>query len=324
MLRKLFSFVFLVLALATAQAQPQAPVFPAKPVRLIVPFPPGGGTDILSRLLANKLTEVSKWTVVPDNRAGAGGTIGIAEAVRAAPTGYDMVMGQKDNMVVAPWLYKNLSYDPTKDLVAVAHVAYTPVVIVTSINSRFKTLGDVVTAARAAPDSITYGSPGNGTTIHLAGEIFKTAANIKMRHVPYKGSNPALMDVLAGNVDLMVSSLPSAMAQIKAGKLRPLAVTSARRSTSLPDVPTVAELGYKDFDVSTWYGLFMPAGTPKEIVATVNAEVNKLLALPDVAAAIHAQGAETQNMTAEQFSTLLKTDYQKWRGIVQASGATIE
>lgn len=324
MLRKLFSFVFLVLALAAAQAQPQAPVFPAKPVRLIVPFPPGGGTDILSRLLANKLTEVSKWTVVPDNRAGAGGTIGIAEAVRAAPTGYDMVMGQKDNMVVAPWLYKNLSYDPTKDLVAVAHVAYTPVVIVTSINSRFKTLGDVVTAARAAPDSITYGSPGNGTTIHLAGEIFKTAANIKMRHVPYKGSNPALMDVLAGNVDLMVSSLPSAMAQIKAGKLRPLAVTSARRSTSLPDVPTVAELGYKDFDVSTWYGLFMPAGTPKEIVATVNAEVNKLLALSDVAAAIHAQGAETQNMTAEQFSTLLKTDYQKWRGIVQASGATIE
>jgi len=319
-LRKFFSFMALALALCAAQAQP----YPAKPVRLIVPFPPGGGTDILSRLVANKLTEVSKWTVVPDNRAGAGGTIGIAEAVRAAPTGYDMVMGQKDNMVVAPWLYKNLSYDPTKDLVAVAHVAYTPVVIVTSTNSRFKTLADVVAAAKAAPDAVTYGSPGNGTTIHLAGEIFKTAANIKMRHVPYKGSNPALMDVLAGNVDLMVSSLPSAMAQIKAGKLRPLAVTSARRSTSLPEVPTVAELGYKDFDVSTWYGLFMPAGTPKDIVATVHAEVNKLLATPEMKAAIQAQGAETQNMTAEQFSNLLKTDYQKWKGIVQASGATIE
>jgi tripartite-type tricarboxylate transporter receptor subunit TctC len=321
MIRKLLTFVALGLAFAAAA---HAQTYPAKPIRLIVPFPPGGGTDILSRLVANKLTETSKWTVVADNRAGAGGTIGIAEAVRSAPTGYDMVMGQKDNMVVAPWLYKSLSYDPTKDLTAVAHVAYTPVVIVTRTESKFKTLADVVNAARAAPDSITYGSPGNGTTIHLAGEIFKTAANIKMRHVPYKGSSAAMMDVLAGNVDLMVSSLPSAMAQIKSGKLRPLAVTSLRRSSSLPDVPSVAELGYKDFDVSTWYGLFMPAGTPKEIVTTVNAEVNKLLATPEMKAAIIAQGAEPQSMTPDQFGTLLKTDYQKWRGIVQASGATIE
>ena len=327
MLRKILSLALLALAVGSASgvyAQPAAAAYPAKPIRMIVPFPPGGGTDILSRLVANKLTEVSKWTVIPDNRGGAGGTLGIAEAARAAPTGYEMVMGQKDNLVVAPWLYKNLSYDPTKDLVAVAHVAFTPVVIVTSASSRFKTLADVVAAAKAEPDKITFGSPGNGTTIHLAGEIFNAAANIKLRHIPYKGSNPAMMDVLAGNVDLMVSSLPSAMGQIKAGKLRVLAVTSARRSTSLPDVPTVAELGYKDFDVSTWYGLFMPAGTPKAIVATVNAEVNKLLATADMNAAIHAQGAELQNMTPEQFSTLLKTDYQKWKGIVQASGATIE
>ncbi|MFC6283124.1 MULTISPECIES: Bug family tripartite tricarboxylate transporter substrate binding protein [Polaromonas] len=324
MFRKILPLAFLALAVTGAQAQSPAPAYPSKPIRLIVPFPPGGGTDILSRLVANKLTEVSKWNVVPDNRAGAGGTIGIVEAVRAAPTGYDMVMGQKDNLVVAPWLYKKLSYDPTKDLVAVAHVAYTPVVIVTGVQSRFKTLADVVTAAKAAPDTITYGSPGNGTTIHLAGEIFNSAANIKLRHVPYKGSNPAMMDVLAGNVDLMVSSLPSAISQIKSGKLRPLAVTSARRSTSMPDIPTVAELGFKDFDVSTWYGLFMPAGTPKEIVTTVNAEVNKLLATADMKAAVHAQGAEVQNMSPEQFSTLLKTDYQKWKGIVQASGATIE
>ncbi|MGR4867631.1 Bug family tripartite tricarboxylate transporter substrate binding protein [Variovorax sp. LARHSF232] len=314
----------LAFPLTAVHAQNAAAAYPAKPIRLIVPFPPGGGTDILSRLVATKLTEVAKWTVVPDNRAGAGGTIGIAEAVRAAPTGYDMVMGQKDNMVVAPWLYKNLSYEPTKDLTAVAHVAYTPVVIVTRTDSRFKTLKDVVDAARAEPDAITYGSPGNGTTIHLAGEIFKSAANIKIRHVPYKGSNAAMMDVLAGNVDLMVSSLPSAMAQIKAGKLRPLAVTSAKRSTTLPEIPTVAELGYKDFDVSTWYGLFMPAATPREIVIKVNAEVNRLLATPEMKDAIHAQGAEPQAMTPDQFGALLKTDYQKWKGIVQASGATIE
>ena len=329
MLKKIISvvsFACVALTCGAVGAQTAAPVsgYPAKPIRLIVPFPPGGGTDILSRLVAAKLTEVSKWTVVADNRAGAGGTIGVAEAAKAAPTGYEMVMGQKDNMVVAPWLYKGLTYDPTKDLVAVAHVAYTPVVIVANTNSRFKTLADVVAAAKAAPDTITYGSPGNGTTIHLAGEIFQGAANIKIRHIPYKGSNPALLDVLAGNIDLMVSSLPSAMGQIKAGKLRVLAVTSAKRSTSLPDTPTVAELGYKDFDVSTWYGLFMPAGTPKEIVSAVNREVNKLLATPEMQSAIQAQGAETQNMTTEQFSTLLKTDYAKWKGIVQASGATIE
>jgi len=182
----------------------------------------------------------------------------------------------------------------------------------------------VVTAARAAPDTITFGSPGNGTTIHLAGEIFKGAAGINIRHVPYKGSNPAMMDVLAGNVDLMVSSLPSAIGQLKSGKLRALAVTSAKRSSTAPEIPTVAELGYKDFDVSTWYGLFLPAATPKEIVATVHNEVDKLLAMPDMVAAVQAQGAEIQRMTADQFGALVKSDYQKWKGIVEASGAKIE
>ena len=310
-------------AFGTASAQPVAP-YPSKPIRLIVPFPPGGGTDILSRLVANKLTEVAHWSVVPDNKAGAGGTIGITEAVKAAPSGYDMVMGQKDNLVVGPWLYGNLPWDPTRDLVAVAHVAYTPVVIATAANSRFKTLADVVNAARTAPDTITYGSPGNGTTIHLAGNLFEKAANIQIRHIPYKGSNPALMDALAGNVDLLVSSLPSAIAQIKAGKLRALAVTSITRSSSIPDVPTVAESGYKDFDVATWYGLFMPAGTPAAIVNTVNTKVNELLATADVKAAILAQGAEPQAMKPEAFANLLKTDYAKWKGIVQASGAKIE
>ncbi|CAN7269780.1 tripartite tricarboxylate transporter substrate binding protein [Pseudorhodoferax sp. LjRoot39] len=322
MFRRTFCSALAAGALAPGLSFAQA--YPSKPIRLIVPFPPGGGTDILSRLVAAKLTEVTKWTVVAENRAGAGGTVGIGEAVRGAPTGYDMVMGQKDNLVVGPWLYKNLPWDPTRDLVAVSHIAYTPVVIVTSSTSRFKTLGDVVAAARNAPDTITYGSPGNGTTIHLAGEIFKTAAGINIRHVPYKGSNPAMMDVLAGNVDLMVSSLPSAIGQLKSGKLRALAVTSAKRSSTAPEIPTVAELGYKDFDVSTWYGLFLPAATPKEIVATVHNEVDKLLAMPDMVAAVQAQGAEVQRMTAEQFSALVRSDYQKWKGIVEASGAKIE
>ncbi|WP_440109262.1 Bug family tripartite tricarboxylate transporter substrate binding protein [Acidovorax sp. BL-A-41-H1] len=329
MIRQLLTFTTLALAVGlTAQAQTAAPAaagaYPNKPVRLIVPFPPGGGTDILSRLVATRLTESAKWSVVADNKAGAGGTIGITEAVKAAPTGYDLVMGQKDNLVIGPWLYKNLPWDPTKDLTAVAHVAYTPVIIATSATSKYKTLADVIAAAKASPGTVTYGSPGNGTSIHLAGDLFEKAAGIKLSHIPYKGSSPALMDALAGNVDLLVSSVPSAMAQIKSGKLRPLAVTSAKRSSSLPDVPTVAESGYKDFDVSTWYGVFAPAGTPAAVVTTVNAEINKLLATADMKAAIQAQGAEPEAMSPAQFSTLLKADYVKWKGIVEASGAKIE
>ena len=321
--RHILSLAALTCALGAPAVQAQG-AYPSKPIRMIVPFPPGGGTDILARLVSSKLTEVNKWTVVADNKPGAGGTIGITEAVKAAPTGYDLVMGQKDNLVIGPWLYKNLPWDPTKDLTAVAHVAYTPVVIATSASSRFKTLADVVAAAKAAPGTITYGSPGNGTSIHLAGDLFEKAAGVKLSHVPYKGSNPALMDALAGNVDLLVSSLPSAMGQIKAGKLHPLAVTSAKRSSSLPDVPTVAESGFKGFDVSTWYGVFAPAGTPAAVVKTLNTEVNKLLAMAEVKAAINAQGAEPQAMTPEQFSTLLKTEYRQWKGIVEASGAKIE
>jgi tripartite-type tricarboxylate transporter receptor subunit TctC len=327
MMKKIFSFLLLVsctLGLTTAQAQTPTAAYPSKPIRLIVPFPPGGGTDILSRLVATKLTEQLKWTVIADNRAGAGGTIGISEAVKAAPTGYELVMGQKDNLVIGPWLYKNLPWDPTRDLVAVAHIAYTPVVIATSANSKFKTLADVVLAARAAPGKVSYGSPGNGTSIHLAGELFEKAANIELSHVPYKGSNPAMMDALAGNIDLLVSSVPSAMAQIKSGKLRPLAVTSAKRSSSMPEVPTVAESGFKDFDVSTWYGLLAPAGTPAQVVSFLNAEVNKLLASQELREAIHAQGAEPEAMTPAKFSNLLKTDYAKWKGIVEASGAKID
>ena len=327
MFRRQFSLAAMALVLgSTAMAQSPAPAaaYPTKPIRLIVPFPPGGGTDILARLVASKLSEQQPWTVVADNKGGAGGTIGITEAVKAAPTGYDIVMGQKDNLVIAPWLYKNLPWDPTKDLVAVAHVAYTPVIIATASNSRFKNLADVIAAARTAPGTITYGSPGNGTSIHLAADLFEKAAGIKLSHIPYKGSNPALLDALAGNVDLLVSSLPSAMGQIKAGKLRPLAVTSAKRSSSLPDVPSIAESGYKDFDVSTWYGLFAPAGTPASVVASLNAQVNKLLDTPEMKAAIQTQGAEPQAMSSAQFGAQLKTEYVQWKGIVEASGAKID
>ena len=320
MLKKLAPLLALGLIATAAHAQ----TYPEKPIRMVIPFPPGGGTDILGRLMAQKLTESNKWTIVPDNKAGAGGTLGITEAAKGKPDGYDMVMGQKDNLVVGPWMYKSLPWNPVKDFTAVAHVAWSPVIIATSANSKYKTLADVVAAAKAAPDTITYGSPGNGTTIHLAGDQFEKAAGIKMRHVPYKGSNPALMDALAGNVDLLVSSVPSAMAQVKAGKLRPLAVTSAKRSTSLPDVPTVAESGFKGFDMSTWYGLLMPAGTPVAVVTQMNGAVNKLLATPEMQKAIQDQGAEPLAMTPEAFTQQLQRDYQGMEKIVRDAGVKIE
>ena len=320
MIRTLAPFLAIGLLAGAAHAQ----TYPDKPIRMVIPFPPGGGTDILGRLVAQKLTEANKWTIVPDNKAGAGGTLGITEAAKGKPDGYDMVMGQKDNLVVGPWIYKNLTWNPVKDFTPVAHVAWSPVIIATSATSKYKTLADVVAAAKAAPDTITYGSPGNGTTIHLAGDQFEKAAGIKMRHIPYKGSNPALMDALAGNVDLLVSSVPSAMAQVKAGKLRPLAVTSAKRSTSLPDVPTVAESGYKGFDMSTWYGLLMPAGTPAPVARQMNAAVNKLLATPELQKAIHEQGAEPLSMTPEAFAEQLRRDYQGMEKIVRDAGVKLE
>lgn len=275
-------------------------------------------------MIANKLTEATKWTIVPENKAGAGGTIGITEAAKAPATGYEMVMGQKDNLILGPYLYKNLPWNPTKDLTPVAHIAYTPVIIATSVNSPYKSIADVVAAAKASPAKITYGSPGNGTSIHIAGHMFEKAAGVQLTHVPYKGSNPALMDAIAGNVDLLVSSIPSAIAQIKAGKLRPLAVTSAKRSTSLPDVPTMQEQGMKGFDVSTWYGLFMPAGTPADITAKMNAEVNKLLAKPETQEAILAQGAEPKAMSIAEFDKMYRSDFANSKAVVEASGATIQ
>ena len=316
---------FATLAIASASISfAQAADYPNRPIRMVIPFPPGGGTDVLSRLVAQKLTDSKQWNIVPDNRGGAGGTLGITEAVRAKPDGYEMVMGQKDNLAVGPWLYKGLTWNPTKDLVAVSHVAYAPVLIATSAKSPYKTLADVVAAAKAKPDGVTYGSPGSGTTIHLAGDLFQKAAKVQIRHVPYKGSSPAIMDALSGNIDLIVSSIPSAMGQIKSGALRPLAVTSAKRSSSLPDVPTVAESGYPGFDVSTWYGVFMPAKADKAAVKTMHEAVNAVLAQPETKKAIQEQGAEPLAMSQAEFSALMAKDYKAWEKIVHDAGLKLE
>ena len=317
-----FTTALLLGAASVTPATAQAQSYPDKPIRLIIPFTPGGGTDNLSRLVGNKLAEKNKWTVVMENKAGASGTIGITEAVKAAPTGYEIVMGQADNLAVAPLLNKAVTYDPLKDLQPVAHVADVPIILLTSSNKPYKTLADLIAAAKAAPGSITFASAGAGTVSHLMGELFASTAKIDIRHVPYKGSAPALADLLGGHIDLMTSSVSSAVGQIKSGKARGLAVSSAKRSSVLPDVPTVAESGYPGFDVATWYGLYAPAGVPQPIITTLNTEVNKIL--PELREAINGQGGELRIIGPQAFGDLLKSDVEKWRGVIKEANITLE
>ena len=293
--------------------------YPDQPIRIIVPFTPGGGTDFLSRTTAAKLSETTKWNVVAENRAGAGGTVGIAAAARANPTGYEIVMGQVDNLVIAPSLYKNLSYDSLKDFAPIGIVGEAPLVVVARKDGPFKTLKDLIDAAKKAPETVNYGSPGAGTITHLAAELLQQKAGIKMVHVPYKGSGPAMTDLLGGQVPVIFTSIPSSAPQIKAGSAIPLAVTSPTRSPALPDVPTIAELGYPDFDVRVWYGLLAPAKTPEPIIKTINTELNKILALQDIKDALAAQGATAMPTTPEEFSETIKRDIQKWQPVIKAA-----
>lgn len=293
--------------------------YPQQPIRVIVPFTPGGGTDFLSRTVAAKLSETAKWNVVAENRAGAGGTVGISAAARGRPDGYELVMGQTDNLAVAPSLYSKLSYDPVNDFAPIGVVGESPLIVVAGKDSPYKTLDELIAAAKKAPGTIPYGSPGAGTSTHLAAELLQQKAGIKLVHVPYKGSGPAMTDLLGGQVPVIFTSIPSSAPQIKTQSVIPLAVTSAKRSPAMPDVPTVAELGYPDFDVRVWYGLLAPAGTPAPIVQQVNTELNKILALPDIQNALAVQGATAMPTTPEQFAALIKQDLAKWKPVIEAA-----
>lgn len=294
--------------------------YPDKPIRLVIPFPPGGGTDFLGRVVAKGLGSGKGWNVVPENRAGAGGTVGLASVARAQPDGYELVLAQIDNMVIAPEVYKQINYDSTKDFAPVGLVGETPLVIVTRDGSPFPTLKHVVEQGKRQPGSINYASPGAGTITHLAGELFQQVAGIKMQHVPYRGSGPAMADLLGGQVPLMFTSIPSAFSQIQSGKVRALAVSSLTRSPLLPDVPTVAESGYKDFDVRVWYGLVAPAKTPPAVLERLSGELSQMLKAKEVVDAIAAQGAEPKPVTPAEFREIIQADIRKWRPVVQAAG----
>jgi tripartite-type tricarboxylate transporter receptor subunit TctC len=317
-MKSLLAALLLAPTLALAQA------YPAKPIHLIVPFPPGGGTDLFSRAIAAKLTEKLQWTIVVDNKPGAGGNLGVDAAVKSPADGYTMVMGQTSDLAVNPTLYRKLPYDPVKDLAPVVLVASAPIILVVAESSPYRSLADVVAAAKQKPGRLTLATPGNGTVAHLTGVMLQRAAGIELIHVPYKGAAQALPDLMGGQVDLYSSSVSSVIGQIKGGKVRAIVVASAKRSPALPNVPTVAESGYPGFDADSWYGLLMPAGTPQAIVQRVNAEVNELLSLPDLRERIGAEGGEALGGTSERFAALLKADLAKWGNAVRQSGAKVD
>jgi tripartite-type tricarboxylate transporter receptor subunit TctC len=296
--------------------------WPDKPIRIVVPFPPGGGTDTLSRLVGEKISAATKWTIVIDNKPGGGGTIGLDAIAKAAPDGYTLGMGQTANLAVNPTLYKKMPYDALKDFTPIALVAIQPQVLVVKADAPYKTLADLVNAAKAKPGDVSMGSAGSGTIGHLTGELLAREAKVKFLHVPYKGAGPALTDLLGGNVQFAFLTLPSVASMLKANRLRALAVTSEKRIAALPNVPTVAESGYKGFVTESWYGLVGPAKLPASIVAAVNAEVEKVLKQPDVIAKLDAEGNEPLGGTPEKFAERIKIDHGKWGTVVRESGIT--
>jgi len=301
-----------------------AQAWPSKAIRVVVPFPPGGGTDIIARETTQKVAAATGWTFVIDNKPGAGGNLGVDAVAKAPADGYTIVLGQTSNIAINPSLYAKLPYDPQKDLAPIVLIANAPLVMVTGTGTPLKTLADAVNAAKAKPGQVNFASPGNGTVAHLTEEMFQKAAGIKTQHVPYKGANQALTDVISGNVELYMSSVPTLLGHIKQGKLRALAVTSAKRVDDLPNVPTINESGYKGFDAVTWFGLLAPAATPKDVIAKLNAEFNKALKLPELGKRLGDEGADIAGGTPEEFAALIKGDIPRWGKVVKESGAKVD
>ncbi|MEO8805198.1 MAG: tripartite tricarboxylate transporter substrate binding protein [Burkholderiaceae bacterium] len=320
----LISRSLLAIAAATASFGVFAQAWPAKAIRIVVPFPPGGGTDIIARETSQKVAAATGWTFVIDNKPGAGGNLGVDAVAKSPADGYTIVLGQTSNLAINPTLYSKLPYDPQKDLAPIVLLADAPLVMVTGANSPYKTLADALNAAKAKPGIVNFASPGNGTVAHLSSELLQKVAGVKTQHVPYKGANQALTDVISGNVELYMSSVPTLLGQIQQGKLRALAVTSDKRVDDLPNVPTVNESGYKGFSAVTWFGLLAPASTPKDIVARLNAEFNKALQQPALRKKLGDEGADPVGGTPERFALLIKDDITRWGKIVKDSGVKVD
>lgn len=303
--------------------------WPTKPVRIVVPFAPGGTTDILARAVAPELTKAFGQPFIVDNRAGAGGNVGADLVAKSPGDGYTLLMGTVGTHGINKSLYSKMPYDPQKDFAPITLVAGVPNVMVMNAEKAAKlginNVADFVKYAKAHPGQFSMASSGNGTSIHLAGELFKSQTGIFMTHIPYRGSGPALLDLIGGNVDVMFDNLPSAMPQIKGGKLKAFAVTSAQRSTAMPELPTVEEAGkLKGFEASSWFGLLAPAGTPPDVVNRIQQEVAKALATPAIKEKMLAQGAIPSGNTPQEFAKLIDAEIGKWAKVVKASGAKVD
>lgn len=298
--------------------------YPSKPIRLIVPFPPGGGTDVLAREAANKVVTDNGWNIVTENRPGSGGNIGVDAVVKAPADGYTIVLGQTSNLAINPTLYPELPYDPEKDLAPVGLIASAPLLLAVSADSPYKTLADLVKAAKARPGALNCGTSGNGTVSHLASEQLQKAAGVKFTHIPYKGAAQGANDVIGGQIEMYMSSVPTLIGHIRSGRMRGLAVTSLERSSDLPDVPTVAESGYAGFEAVTWFGLAAPAGTPPDVVNTLNAAFNKALADKDLQRKFEIQGAKVLTSAPQEFGKLIHDDRIRWGQVIKESGAHLE
>lgn len=314
----------MALMAATLTSTAFAQAWPSKPIRLVVPFPPGGGTDTIAREISHQVSLATGWTFVIDNKPGAGGNLGVDNVVKAAPDGYSLVIGQTSNLAINPSLYAKLPYDPQKDLAPITLLANPPLLMVTGTGTPYKHVADVIKDAKARPGSVNFASSGNGTVAHLSGELLQKAAGVKFQHVPYRGAAQASTDVIGNRIELYMSSVPTLLGHIKGEKLRPLAITSNKRVADLPDVPTLAELGYKDINVVTWFGLLAPANTPKDVVTKLNAEFNKALRNPELRMKLSNEGAEPEGSTPEKFAALIKEEIPRWGQIVKESGARID
>ena len=292
--------------------------FPNKPVRLIIPYPPGGGTDILARLVASKVSETMKWNIVTENRPGAGGSIGLEAAARSTPDGYTLCLAETSNLAINPALYPNLGYDPETDFSPIMFIGSLPLVLVVSADSPYHSVASLVAAAKKNP--LTMASSGNGTVGHLAGEMFKIQAGIPILHAPYKGAAPASVDLVGGHISAAFPSVSLASPHAKAGRLRILGIASLKRTENLPEVPTIAEAGVPGFEVLSWYGLLAPAGTPRSLIDRLNQESVRVLRNAGVKEKFLAAGVETVGSSPEVFSGKIKSEIAKWEKLIKESG----
>lgn len=307
------------MGLAHAQAD-----YPSKPIRLIVPAAPGGAADFFARLIGPKLSEVLGQSVVIENRAGASGTIAADMTAKAPADGYTVLIGQSTSMVVAPHMYPKLAYDTNKDLAPVTLVAEIPNVLVVHPSIPANNVQDLINLARAKPDTLNYGSSGNGAPTHLAGEMFEIATGAKIRHVPYRGAGPATNALLGGEVQLMFGPAVAVMPQVRSGRIRALAVTSATRSAAAPELPTLAEAGLKDFEITSWFGLFVPANTPAAVVERLHRETAKVLKMPDIQERLAKEGATAGGNAPAAFRTFVRAEFDKFGKLVKSKGITAD